>query len=849
MTGPDENAAPGAIPSATDTTTGTGTAAGEDSPAPKQAKPVDYKVLKRPGERPTPPPPAPRRPARKVSTSAGSGLPVRAIALGVIVIWTIFFVVANLAQFSAGDGASWTSLIADWAIPVVLVIGIWLLVSGPRATPHDGFGDEADAMAAQAAGLEERLIAINRELAQSREVMAGHAGDLESFSESAITRIAANADRLEALVIDKGEQLDAIAQRSAEAVASTERLQETLPALAGAAREVSEEVERTGETAQARIDEIVQGFARLDQARATSGEGITALRNLINEQLGGMTGQAGAIEKAAVGRLDELRRQADVFDQELKTREDDSFTAIRRRAAVLHKELSEQDIALLTRAGDALDEVRAKMAEVREEGIRLAGTIEKDQGTALSLLDRSVDGVEERLREALDRVAEVERAANDNARARLAQLHDEAGQVALPAPANNTGNVVPGPRDGQHDQTRLAQLSDLADKGEALADRMAEIDERLAALSGRTDGVPARANEAADALSAKLAASRDLIAESGASIEKLTGSSTRLLELLQASKTHTGDDLVQAVTTAESVLVSFEERTVKLRSALDEAQQKGAALAASVERAQTGSAQSVETIDQLDKRLADVADRSASLAQSTRRELDEAVTALEGATDTMLARFREGQDNALRELTETIGTRGQDAIMAALGSGGGDDVIAQLETAAKEAVRTGRETLAQLREQIEQVDELAGNMEARVAQARRQAQSEIDSDFSREMAQIVDGLQARSVDITRAFSTEVPDEDWQAYLQGDRGRFARRAVKLLDTKQADAVHSAYRDKADLHETVDTYIRDFEAMLRVILGTRQGHAIAVTLLSSDIGKLYVALAQAIARLED
>jgi len=47
--------------------------------------------------------------------------------------------------------------------------------------------------------------------------------------------------------------------------------------------------------------------------------------------------------------------------------------------------------------------------------------------------------------------------------------------------------------------------------------------------------------------------------------------------------------------------------------------------------------------------------------------------------------------------------------------------------------------------------------------------------------------------------------------------------------------------------VNRYIHDFEAMLRNILATRDGTPLSVTLLSSDTGKLYVALAQAIERL--
>ena len=45
----------------------------------------------------------------------------------------------------------------------------------------------------------------------------------------------------------------------------------------------------------------------------------------------------------------------------------------------------------------------------------------------------------------------------------------------------------------------------------------------------------------------------------------------------------------------------------------------------------------------------------------------------------------------------------------------------------------------------------------------------------------------------------------------------------------------------------SYIHDFEAMLRIILSARDGNALGVAILSSDMGKLYVALAQAIERL--
>ena len=47
--------------------------------------------------------------------------------------------------------------------------------------------------------------------------------------------------------------------------------------------------------------------------------------------------------------------------------------------------------------------------------------------------------------------------------------------------------------------------------------------------------------------------------------------------------------------------------------------------------------------------------------------------------------------------------------------------------------------------------------------------------------------------------------------------------------------------------MNRYIADFEAMLRGVLAGEGGSALGITLLSSDMGKLYVALAQAIDRL--
>ena len=72
-------------------------------------------------------------------------------------------------------------------------------------------------------------------------------------------------------------------------------------------------------------------------------------------------------------------------------------------------------------------------------------------------------------------------------------------------------------------------------------------------------------------------------------------------------------------------------------------------------------------------------------------------------------------------------------------------------------------------------------------------------------------------------------------------------MRLLDAGDTREIARLYDADPAFNEHVNRYIHDFEAMLRHILALRDGSTLGVTLLSSDMGKLYVALAQAIERL--
>jgi hypothetical protein len=200
----------------------------------------------------------------------------------------------------------------------------------------------------------------------------------------------------------------------------------------------------------------------------------------------------------------------------------------------------------------------------------------------------------------------------------------------------------------------------------------------------------------------------------------------------------------------------------------------------------------------------------------------------------------------LGRLATSLGHETAETIQQALRSEAAG-ILTELEQAAARAGETGRESTRQLRDQLARVNELTSNLEQRVARARELAEDQINNDFSRRAALITDSLNSAAIDISTALAAEVADTAWDSYLKGDRGIFTRRVVRLIDNGTARDITELYQQDDGFKGNVNRYLHDFEAMLRAMLSTRDGHALSITMLGSDLGKLYVALAQATQRL--
>lgn len=231
-----------------------------------------------------------------------------------------------------------------------------------------------------------------------------------------------------------------------------------------------------------------------------------------------------------------------------------------------------------------------------------------------------------------------------------------------------------------------------------------------------------------------------------------------------------------------------------------------------------------EANDRLVSSLLRVRETTRAAAESSRKILDEELAHI---ADQLTEQNRAALANALDAQVASMNEAVQEAIARN---------IDLSEVASSLAVR-----------QLGELEEMTISLEGRIADTKNNFESVQEDSFARRMVVLTESLNSTAIDVTKILSNEVTDTAWNAYLKGDRGVFTRRAVRLLDSSEAKIIVRHYGEDSDFREHVNRYVHDFEAIMRLLLSTRDGNAIGVTLLSSDIGKLYVALAQAIERL--
>lgn len=783
------------------------------------------------------------------------------IALLVLGGWTGFFLWAHQGALIGGTTpGEWTGLIGQWAVPAALIGIVWLLFMRSSRAESARFAASAALLSRESTELEARLKVVNRELSLAREFLAAEARDLETLGRIAADRISTHAGELQGLISANGAQVEAIGTASETALGNMNRLRDDLPVIANAARDVTNQIGSAGRTAADQIDRLTFGFGQLQESSTHAEAQVQQVAAAVGQSLAGFEGALARIEALVTQRFAAVQTDAEAYRERLGRLEAEALSAQSARARALEAE------------GDAI-----------ADRLRMAGE------TARAGFEQAAAALQDNLVEKLRLVDDIDRSTSAAASERIAALRDEAlrfddhvvqrnqrfdelmaqRQAALDGYEEQSADALAqrlGALDDALAARREAQLQATArflEHGEMLA-------ERLGALQTLLDNVAAHGEVARSSLGAglglldeTLSQQRKALADTEARLTLVTDSGVRLLEIMQAGARTAREELTDAINHAGEALDGVSAEADKTRQLMLGSAEAGNDLSAyllrtsaeinSVDAGITAfTARLAAETDDVMARLqglrggfARLAGESGALATDTQAVLRDALGMLETAIAQAFTTLDEGARGKVTALAEQIGSEAVETLERSLRNEAAT-TIGKLEQAAAHAAGMGREAAMQLRDQLVKVNELTGNLEQRVARARELAEEQVNNDFARRMALITDSLNSAAIDIGGALSNEVADTAWDAYLKGDRGIFTRRAVRLIGNGEAKDIAVLYSSDETFKANVSRYIHDFEAMLRATLSTRDGHVLSVTMLGSDMGKLYVALAQAIER---
>lgn len=756
------------------------------------------------------------------------------VALLAVIGWTGFYAWAARSEVAALAAAPRLAagMIAEWAVPVLLVGVVWLIAMRHSRAEAARFADSAAALRHESAALEQRLTIVNRELSLAREFLAAQSQELEALGRIAVERISRHAGELQGLIQHNGAQVSAIAATSESALANMSRLRDDLPVVANSARDATNQIGNAGRTASDHVEKLVAAFERLNQFGTATASEVSRLEARVGETLGSFETQVERVDQAVTGRFTEIRSEAEAFAQQVEASEATARLQLKDRFATLHHEMIEKlalvedaDRAIAAAAAERLDTVRSEMAAITAQ----------------------IAAGERHFAEALEQrqaaLAVHEAQASETLAQRLAEFDDALAQRREAQIADTEKLVAHG--------------ADLAGQLDALTALIAQVEATSAATHDQL-------GEGLKGLAAQLANERTALAQTQGELAAATEAGVRLLEIIQSGARFAREDLTSGIAAAAGRIESIQGSAEAVAGLMLQSAGEGAKLgdylittreaiaAADASIRELGEAFAAQNEDALARLqglrggFVRLTEESGALAQTGQEALRSSLGAIEAAIATSLAALEETTAQKLPALAETMGAEAVAALEKSLRIEAAV-TIGKLEQSAAHASGIGREAMVQLRDQLAMVNELTGNLEQRVARARELAEEQINNDFARRMALITDSLNSAAIDITSALSNEVSDTAWEAYLKGDRGIFTRRAVRLMDAANIREIARLYESDEAFRGHVSRYIHDFEAMLRSLLSARTGNVMSVTMLGSDMGKLYVVLAQAIQRL--
>jgi len=607
----------------------------------------------------------------------------------------------------------------------------------------------------------------------------------------------------------------------------------------------------------------------LSQRISESHQSLTAMTERLMALGDEATGKLGGVTREFDSSSERLTRNAQLLDRAAESARNDlavvlddlpraealvtalrsEFQGVGMESHARTAELSESiaKIAERTRetdetVADAAHRLVAHLTQIESAGAAAAARVSEAEAsfsTALdALLDRTIRTLDE-VRGGVDAQSAAIAALVEQAAAGIGKAGVDSAAV-LGAHIANAGQSIDGLSARVAEQERSAQrmIAEI-DRGLAL------IDQRFTELAANGDQ---RANHFLGSLSRARAELDALGQDAGArdqTLETLAERTTALRDGIARLHEEISQGLSSAIGEAEGGASRL------LETAQAAGPQIGAIRDAATEANERLAASSISMSEQ-QGRLSELLGAIASAQQDAEQLSNEAAPALVSA----LVQVREAASHAADRAREAISAvipesagKLSDATRDALERVIRDSIEERLrgvEQVAAHAVESARGASDRLTQQMLNLGQSATALERHISETERE-QRERDSDgFARRVSLLMDSMNSAAIDVGKILSDEVDEKAWDSYLKGNRGVFTSRAVRLLGGTETKAIRAHYNSDGEFQQSVNRYIHDFEAMLRRVLADRDGGMMAVTLMSSDMGKLYAALAQAIER---
>jgi hypothetical protein len=718
--------------------------------------------------------------------SAG-GRMVLGWALGVLaLLWTGY--TAWSAGRSLADQPLSSPMVAQWmailAGPLALMGLVWLMFGRTRRKEAEHFTRSVVAMRTEARALQDVLGALSRQIGENHAALGMMAGDLMGLGDQAASRLGAITSELNAGSRTLAEH--------------------------GAA------LDRAAEAARTDIGVLLSDLPQAeDSARR--------MADMLREAGRAATEQAAGFEEQ-VNRLATQAQQADAIVHEASERLLANLTHIESAGAAAALRVSDAGTetgsmvdALLARSAEALAEIRggidtqaaavAALVAQSQAGIGRAGLDASEMlGERLANAGAALDGLS-------GRIAEQERASQRM----MADL--DTGLAALDERFLDLARS--GDERASHVQTALSRLrSEL----ESLSSATSSQDSSIESLAQRTVQLREGVDQLGLALQGEMATTLGE-AEAGAA---------RLLASAEAARPH--------VDSMRDAAIEAADRIEAGASNVDAQQERLATLMTSVD---LGVSQAEQRLAELSAAIAAAGEEAGRLSGETGPALVAALVQVREAASHAAVRAREAIAKVIPESASELSEATRTALEAAVREGV-ESKLVELDQVATRAVETAREASDRLTAQMLSIGQSAAALEAHIERSREAQQKDSGEEFARRVSLLMDSMNSASIDVQKILSDEVDEKAWNNYLKGNRGVFTRRAVRLLDGTEARAIAAQYEGDPEFQGSVNRYVHDFEAMLRRVLAERDGGMIAVTLMSSDMGKLYAALAGAVER---